>query len=436
MNERSTQNNSTKPATGGRLARGSRMLAIGLMLLLAMGVGAGLDRYAIETGLVDAASTLTGSNDFKILEETYDAIRNNYVLEEDVSDQELIYGAARGMVQALGDEGHSVFLDPEEAKEFEDSSRGEVVGIGIQVDTEASPPIVIAPLPDTPAYDAGILPGDIILEVDGESTREMTGTEVGNRIRGEAGTDVSLMLQHKGESDTYTVTMTRAKIDFNPVSWVILPNGVMWLQLSQFSSGATDGIKKAIREAEEIGINGIILDLRNNGGGLVFEAMGVASQFLPDGSPLYQEMDAEGHKKVIKTIGSNGVYQDGPLVVLINEYSASASEIVSSSLEEGGRAPLIGETTFGTGTVLLPFELSDGSMAVLGTDLWLTGQGKQLYKHGVDPTDEVKMEDDTIPSMPLLYYMDADNHQIPEQTFDSIEDAQLKAGWQRIETDQ
>lgn len=426
-------NQPKRPSARKGIAQRMRTLVMSVMLVLAVGVGIGLDRLMIERGIVDASTQLTTSEEFAILEETYDAIRNNYVLEEEISDEELIYGAARGMVDALGDEGHSVFLNPQEAKEFEESSRGELVGIGIQIDTEANPPIVIAPIPDSPALKAGLLPGDVILEVDGVSTKDMDSDEIGNRIRGEAGTDVTLTLQHEGEAETYEVTITRARINVNPVSWAVLPNDVLWLQVSQFSSGATEGVREAIREGTELGATSVILDLRNNPGGLVFEAMGIASQFLPDGTPLYQEVDAEGDREVIRTVGSNGVYRDGPLVVLVNEYSASASEIVSSSLMEAGRAPVLGEQTFGTGTVLLPFELSDGSMAVLGTELWLTGEGDEIYKEGVEPSETVELEEGTRTALPVIYTSQTGDEHISPAAFEAIEDAQLHAAWEELE---
>lgn len=429
-------NDSTSRGVKNGLARNMRTVVMSIMLVLAVGVGVGLDRVLIETGVVGAATQLTNADEFTILEETYDAIRTNYVLEGEISDEELIYGAARGMVDALGDEGHSVFLDPEEARQFEESSRGELVGIGIQIDTEANPPIVIAPIPNSPALEAGLLPGDVILEVDGAATEDMDPEEVGNRIRGEAGTDVTLTLRHEGETESYEVTITRQSINVNPVSWAMLPDNVMWLQVSQFSSGATEGVQEAIREGQKLGATSIILDLRNNPGGLVFEAMGIASQFLPDGTPLYQEKDAEGNTKVVETVGSNGVYQEGPLVVLVNEYSASASEIVSSSLMEAGRAPLLGEKTFGTGTVLLPFELTDGSLAVLGTELWLTGEGNEIYKEGVEPTETVELDEGTRPALPVIYTSETGETEISASAFEAIEDAQLHAAWDEVATPQ
>lgn len=430
----------SRPGTGqrrrGSLMRMSRTIAMSFMLLFAVGVGVGLDRLAIHTGLVDASSQFTNSANFQILEETYDAIRNNYVLEAEISDEELVYGASRGMVEALGDTNHSRFMDPEEAIQFEQSSRGELVGVGIQIDTESSPPIIISPIPNSPAFEAGIQPGDIILEVDGVATSEMTSEEVGNNIRGEEGTDVTLTLRHAGETESYEVTITRAKIDVAAVDWAMLPDGVLWIQLSGFTVGATEEVQEALRQGEQLGMTGVILDLRNNGGGLVFEAMGIASQFLPDGTPLFQEVNAQGETQVVSTVGSNGLYQDGPLVVLVNNYSASASEIVSSAVMESGRAPLLGETTSGTGTVLLPFELSDGSMALLGTELWLTGQGNDVYKKGVTPSEEIFLPADAFPAMPMLVAGADEDRNVTEQEFDAVEDIQLQAAWDDLQSPQ
>ena len=435
MKDRFKRRRGSGTAAGGGMMRATRTLVMSVMLIIAVGVGVGLDRFLIETGVVGASTQLTNSANFTILEQTYDAIRNNYVLEEDISDEELIYGAAAGMVDALGDEGHSTFLDPEDAKAFEESSRGELIGIGIQIDTTGELPVVIAPIQNSPAFEAGIRPGDTILEVDGTSLEGMDPSDAADKIRGEAGTDVTLVLQHEGENDTYEVTITRQKISVNPVAWAMLPNGVMWLQVSEFSSGATEGVQKAVREAQALGATSIILDLRNNPGGLVFEAIGIASQFLPNGTPVFQEENAAGRVKVQKTIGSNGVWQDGPLVVLINKHSASSSEIVSSAIRDAGRAQLIGEKTFGTGTVLLPFELSDGSMAVLGTELWLTASGEQIYKHGVEPDLEVTLDEGTSVALPIEYVPDSDNRELTQAQWKQLngEDKQLSTAFDKVE---
>ena len=427
-------NTTQSTPVGSRFARSIRIISMSLLLLLATGVGVGIDRFATEVGLADASTQFTKIDNFTILEETYDAIRNNYVLQSEISDEDLIYGAARGMVTALGDTGHSVFLNPEEAQAYQDSGQGKFVGIGIHMDLTTNPPTVVAPIPESPAFDAGILPGDTILEVNGESTLDQVNGEVTNEIRGEAGTDVTLTLQHAGETEPYDVTITRAEIRVEPVDWAILPNNILWIRLGEFSSGATEGVQKAIRAGQDAGVEGVILDLRANPGGYVFEAMGVASQFLPDGTPLYQEVDADGNTKIQKTIGSNGVYQDGPLAVLVDGSSASAAEIVSSAIKEAGRAPLIGETTFGTGTVLLPFELSDGSMAVLGVELWLTGSGEEIYKVGVEPTQVVEMAPETFLTFPIRYTADSDDNAISTETFDTIDDAQLHAAWTAVQS--
>ena len=408
-----------------------RSLAMAFMLLAAMMVGAGLDRFAFEQGLVGADGIFTEIPEFKTLEDTYDLIREHYVESDDITDAELLYGATSGMVNALGDTGHSVFMDPDDAKRFRDQQSGKLVGIGVQLDYSGGVVTVVAPIDNSPAFEAGIRAGDVILAVDGTSVTDFWGTEdelanyVSELISGEAGTDVELKLRHIGDTEPYTVTITRAEITIEPVSWRMLPNDVMWLRLSGFTRGSADEVIQALRDGKEAGAKAVIFDLRNNGGGLVVEEIGIISQFLPNGTTIYKEQDKDGHMKPIKTVGNDGEWLDGPLVVLINEGSASAAEITASALQVSGRAELYGETTFGTGTVLLPFTLDDGSIAMLGTDLWLTADDQQIWKRGVDPTVEVALEPGVQVDIPILH----ESQEIDDDEYSMIEDNQLTAAY-------
>lgn len=409
--------------------RASRTVAMSMMLVVALFVGMGLDRALIETGI--AATSLTRADEFETLEQTYEAIREHYVLQDEISDEELIYGAASGMVEALGDTGHSTFLNPEEAIAYQQSTEGELIGIGVTVDVTGNLPVIIAPMQGSPAFEAGILPGDTIVAIDGISIEGMDPSEAIDMITGQEGTDVTIELVHAGEEEPYEVTITRQQIEINPVSWVMLPDGVMWLQLDQFSRGATDRLTAAIAEGQEQGMTGLILDMRGNPGGLVVEALGVASQFMPDGTPLFQRVDADDNAEVIETVGNNGAYLDGPMVVLVDENSASSAEIVASALQESGRAPLFGETTFGVGTVLLPFELDDGSLAVLGIELLLTGSGDRIFQEGVTPGNVVELAlDQTVTYLPIAD--DDQDHELTASEFNSIEDDQVQAAYDAL----
>lgn len=423
-----TRDTGTRPRAGRGKARG---VAMSVMVVVAMFVGMGLDRVLVETGI--AATSLTQADAFTTLEETYEAIREYYVLEGEISDQELIYGAARGMVDALGDTGHSTFLDPQEAVAWQESTSGNFVGIGVTVDTTGELPVIIAPMQGSPAFQAGILPGDTILAVDGIDLEEegIAATDAVDLVRGEAGTDVTLRLERANSNEQYEVTITRSEIEINPVSWVMMPNGVMWLQLDQFSQGASSAVRDALREGQSLGMTGLIFDLRGNPGGLVYEALGVASQFLPQDTPLFQEADADGIVTVEETRSSRGVYQEGPMVVLIDGNSASSAEIVASAISEAGRAQLYGETTFGVGTVLLPIELSDGSLAVLGTSQLLTGSGQRIFQVGVAPDVEVELSEDQLPGFIIALDTDQD-HQLTQEELDAVSDAQLQAAYDAV----
>ena len=408
-----------------------RAFLVATMLLLALGAGIGIDRLVLEFAPVGAqtGNDLVDVESFTILEETYNVIRESYVLSDEFTDEDLVYGASRGMVDALGDEGHSRFLDPEEAQSFIESSRGELVGIGIQVDTTVVPPRIIMPIQNSPAFEAGIKAGDVILEVDGVDTTELQdGEEAVDLIRGEVGTDVTLVLRHEGEADSYEVTLTRAKIKVESISWAMMPNDILWIRISEFSSGTTEGLKTALKEGKALGAKGVLLDLRANPGGLVFEAIGVGSQFQPDGSVLYQEQDAAGDVTEVTTVGSSGEWQEGPLVVLIDGDSASAAEITSSSISDNERGILVGQTTFGTGTVLLPMELSDGSMVLIGTEMWLTANGEVIWHEGVPPTIEVENEPGVQIELPFSF----EGNEMSEEQLAALEDDQLLAAFDEI----
>jgi carboxyl-terminal processing protease len=389
------------------------------VLFVTFGAGVGVER----SGLIDghnagASSSLTDLPEFQTLQQTWDLIHSDYIDESSIDDTALIYGAAAGMVDALGDTGHSTFLTPDEAQAFQESSRGELIGIGIQVDYTTGRPVVVSPIDGSPAKEAGVQSDDVVTAVDGKSTESMSQVDLFKLLRGDEGTSVQVTFERPSENRSYTVTLERRKIEIAPVTWGMLPGGVAMIRISQFSVGATDGVKQALTDVKQRGASAVVLDLRDNPGGLVFEAIGVASQFLPEGKPIYQFEDRGGEALPINTTGI-GLGTDLPMAVLINHGSASAAEIVASALRDNDRAPLIGETTFGTGTVLSPLELKDGSMLVLGTALWLTPKGEQLWHIGVAPTVEVDLPSDVTPLHP------SDQGDITADQLNSSGDAQL-----------
>lgn len=411
-----------------KTATWSRMGLVAILMILSTTFGMVLGTRFDDFRGATASTMLTQIPEFGVVEETYDTIRENYVLSDEITDAELVYGAAAGMVDALGDEGHSTFLNPEEAIEFERSSRGELIGIGIQVDTSGPQPVVIAPIDGSPAFESGIQSGDVIIAVNGVLSLDVGSEEVVDLIRGEAGTDVTLTIRHQEELEPIDLTITRAEIEIDPVSYIMLPDNILWLRVSQFSVGATEGVVEALRYGKSQNMTGVILDMRNNPGGLVFEAIGVGSQFLHANSVLYQEQDAEGNTREVRTIGGAGEWQDGNLVVIVNNGSASASEIVSSGIQENDRGLLIGETTFGTGTVLLPFNLDGGSVALLGTKLWLTADGNDIWKKGVEPDLTVTLEPGVSPALPIEFEQDS----LTEEDLASLEDSQLLVAHEQV----
>jgi carboxyl-terminal processing protease len=341
-----------------------------------------------------ASTSLIDEPGFATLQSVWDLIHEQFVDPDSIDDQALMYGAARGMVDSLGDKGHSTVLDPDEAKAFRAALSGELIGLGISIEYEEGEPVVVAPVKNSPAEEAGIKSGDVIVEIDGVPTLGMTDAEVTVHLRGEEGTPVTLTIERDSSSDLLEITVVRGRIDLDPVTWALLPDGIALVQLHEFSAGAGQELAKALREISAAGaMQGIVLDLRNNPGGLVSEAIAVASEFMPEGSTIYLQQERGKSDEPIDTIGNDGAALDLPVVVLVNRGSASASEIIAGALRDNGRAELVGERTYGTGTVVSTFDLDAGAALALGTAFWKTPDGDLAWKVGLEPDITVRQSD-------------------------------------------
>lgn len=386
----------------------ARIILGGFTLLLVLGVGFGggvlVDRYTLVQPVAAQAQSLPTSSplDLSLLTQAYQIIQKNYVDQSAIQPTQLIYGAISGMVSALGDTGHSRFMTPEMIKEENTQTSGEFEGIGAEVTINNNGQVVVvAPIDGSPAQKAGVKAGDIIIKVDGVDVSGMSLQTVVDKVLGPAGTKVTLTLQDPASNALRDVTITRAKVQINNVSWQMLPGStIAHVRIAEFSNGVTKDLQQALQAARQQGATGVILDLRNNPGGLLSEAVGVASQFLSSGNVL-QVRDAQGKVQDI-AVEKGGVATDLPVVVLINQGTASAAEIVSGALQDAGRARLLGETTFGTGTVLNDFPLSDGSEVLLATQEWLTPKGRLIWHQGIQPDVAVTLPENVTPLTPDL----------------------------------
>lgn len=332
--------------------------------------------------------------EFAVFWEAWDLVLTHFVDQEKIDFQRMTYGAIQGMLNTLGDENHTVFFDPATARLQASALEGSFEGIGAHVSTENNQFTIVAPIRGSPAEAAGLLPGDIILAVDGVSVTGLPQWDVINRVRGPAGTSVVLTVLHPAAADPVDVTVTRARIELESVAWAWIPDtDIAYVQISQFAADTNHeliGALQAIRTEADRGrvVRGILLDLRNNPGGYLHEAIRVGGQFLESGQIVLHERNANGQTETHKAFGS-GFARDLPLVVLINSGSASAAEILAGALQENGRANLIGETTLGTGTVLHSFTLSDGSVMRLGVTNWLTPEFHLIKNQGIQPDVKV-----------------------------------------------
>jgi carboxyl-terminal processing protease len=313
----------------------------------------------------------------------------------EVTDEFRIQGAIQGMVDSLGDP-YSRFLIPEEHKDFNESISGNFSGVGMEVGKKDSVITVISPLKDTPAEKAGIKAGDIILKIDGNVTADMSVDEAVNLIRGEKGTIVEFIIARMGEEGSMSIKVVRDNIKIPTLEYEMRKDGIFVISLFNFSAGVDNDFRKALREFVLSKSDKLILDLRGNPGGYLDSAVDISSWFLPAGKIVVQEdFGKNGSPKIFRSKGYNIFNDNLKMVVLVNGGSASASEIVAGALKEHGVAKILGEKTYGKGSVQELIPISDDTSLKLTIARWLTPNGVSISDSGLEPDIVVEaLEDD------------------------------------------
>ncbi len=318
----------------------------------------------------------------KIFGDVLSVIQSSYVEEPNVDN--LVQGAIKGMLQTL--DPHSSYLTPDMLKQVEVETKGVFGGLGIEIGVKDGILTVIAPIEDTPAFRAGLQAGDKIVKIEKESTRDMTVMDAVKRLRGEPGTKVTISVVREGVSEPRAYTITRDIIKIKSVKTKTMGEGIAYVKLLQFQQDTSSELEKALQAAgkEKEGLKGLVLDLRNNPGGLLDQAVKVADEFIDSGLIVYTDGRIEAQKSKYFA-HKEGTYTGFPIVVLVNAGSASASEIVAGALQDHGRAILLGTKTFGKGSVQTILPLEDGSALRLTTARYYTPNGRSIQAKGIEP---------------------------------------------------
>jgi carboxyl-terminal processing protease len=323
--------------------------------------------------------------------ETWYLVHQRYVDRENVKDDRMVQGAILGMLATLGDLGHTTYLTKDEVQKLEASLKGELEGIGCLISMRKQGPTIRQTMPKSPARKAGLQPGDVLIEVDGKDVRNLSLEQLVQYVRGPAGSEVHLKVLRGDPPKPVDFDIRRAKVDVPDIAWHMLPGQpIAHLAIQNFGEHTDQQLRAALADAHKQGAKGLILDVRGNPGGLKEQAVKVTSEFLPSGDVVFIEKDSGGNEKSVD-VEPDGVARDIPLCVLIDEATASSSEILAGALQDYQRGKLIGMRTFGTGTVLGQFKLSDGSAVLLAVDQWLTPKGRQIWHKGIAPDIEVPL---------------------------------------------
>jgi carboxyl-terminal processing protease len=361
--------------------RRRRWLFVTVIFSIAL-IGIVVGRWAVET-----VNAQNGYEELRTFTEVLTLIKKNYV--DEVKTKDLVVGAIKGMINYL--DPHSSYMTPEALKELQVETKGEFGGLGIHIGIKDGILTVIAPIEDTPAFKAGIKAGDKILKISGESTKNMGLTDAVSKMRGPKGTSIILTIFRDGWKETKDFTIVREIIKVKSVKSKMLQDRIGYIKITQFQESTGHELATALEKLSKEGMTSLIIDLRNDPGGLLNSAVEVAEQFLPPKKLVVYIKSKSGEKTEYFTEGEKP-YADMPMVVLVNQGSASASEIVAGALKDWNRAVIIGVQTFGKGSVQSLIPLSDGSGLRLTTAKYYTPKGTSIQGVGITPDIVVKLE--------------------------------------------
>ncbi|WP_434167171.1 S41 family peptidase [Peribacillus frigoritolerans] len=382
------EENQGQPKEAGKFIKIKKFTFI-MGIFLVIFLTAGITTIALTFGDEKVESLAPDKHaEFEKLYTTYEKIKDNYY--EEVDEEKLVDGAINGMIKSL-DDPYSAYMDKKEASSFHESISSSFEGIGAEIQEQDGKIMVVSPIKGSPAEKSGVKPNDIILSVDGKSVEGLSSSEAVLKIRGEKGTKVDLSISRAGESAPIELTIKRDTIPIETVYAEMLDDGVAKIQVTSFSEHTVQELKTALEEMSKKDMKGLVLDLRGNPGGLLDQAIEMASLFIPNGEVVLQVEDRSGEKLVEKS--KNDGELKIPVVVLIDDGSASASEIVAAAVSESADIPLIGVKSFGKGTVQTAEDFKDGSNFKYTAAKWLTPEGNWIHKKGIKPDITVKLPD-------------------------------------------
>jgi len=369
-----------------------------ILLLIISSFGAGLvigGQAVRKNYLADSEKNIKKEGiNLEIAWEAWEKLNEKFVGDLPQNDL-MVYGMTKGLVEALEDP-YTVFMEPQEAKQFKENLKGNFDGIGAEIGIRNDTLTIVSPLEGMPAEKAGIKPGDKILRIDEQETGELSLDEAVSNIRGKKGTNVKLTIVSEEDNTPREVEITRGNIDVKSVKWEVKDDNIAYIRLNTFSEDTVKEFAQVAREIKESKAQKIVLDVRGNPGGYLGSAVDIGGFFLPIGSLVARE-DFGGKRSAIDyATKNNPVLDNYPIVILINQGSASAAEILAGALNELKGAKLIGEKTFGKGSVQEFLSLSDGSTLKITVAQWLTPKGRVINKEGINPEIEVKFTEEDI----------------------------------------